>query len=261
MSVVLPNTVYVQSNGSTSTNPFIEVFETRPPTGYDTNYPIQKRWFDTVAEQEYLLVDFTSFNGLLQAVWVSTIFNADSKLTGDDGVVVLPTAGNINLQGLVVANGTHAKAVFTESPSASTEKIDVQVSTAIAATDITKVGLSAFNSAHFSVDASGFVSIINFSPFNYKALTFADSPYTVTATDEYISCDSSGGAITILFPNAPTQYRQWVVKDRTGSASTNAITLTTVGGIVTIDTLTSQTLAGNFDAVNLLFNGTSYEVY
>lgn len=79
-------------------------------------------------------------------------------LKGDDGVAVTPLAGNINLIGNVVANATHAKAVFVVSPVAHQERIDVQVTAGIVATDITKVGLAAFDSAIFTVDANGFVS-------------------------------------------------------------------------------------------------------
>jgi len=183
-------------------------------------------------------------------------------VTGDDSVVVVPSgAGNINLRGLVVGNSTFAKAVFVESPSANSEAIAVQVGAAIASTDITKVGLLAANSAQFTVDANGFFSITNFSPFNYTNVNFAASPYTVLATDYFLSVDSSGGAITIRLPNAPTQYRRFIIKDRTGNASTNNITYTTVGGAVLIDGATSKTITGNYGAVELLFNGTSYEVY
>lgn len=41
----------------------------RPPTANDVNYPIQKRWFDTSQNVEYLLIGFTSFNANLQAIW------------------------------------------------------------------------------------------------------------------------------------------------------------------------------------------------
>ena len=78
-------------------------------------------------------------------------------ITGDDTTAVSPVSGNINLNGLVVANATHAKAVFTESSGAGTEKIDVQLSAAIASTDVAKVGLSAFSNKGFTVDANGFV--------------------------------------------------------------------------------------------------------
>lgn len=85
-----------------------------------------------------------------------------STITGDDGITVSPDGSkNIDLDGNVVANSTHSKAVFTESPSSHKENIDVQVAAAIASTDITKVGLAAFNQADFSVDANGFVSFTN----------------------------------------------------------------------------------------------------
>lgn len=83
-----------------------------------------------------------------------------TSITGDDGVAVTPTAGNIGLQGLVVSNGTHAKAVYTESPVGSVEKIDVQVAATAASTNIAKVGLAAFSSAQFSVDGNGFVTFV-----------------------------------------------------------------------------------------------------
>lgn len=97
--------------------------------------------------------------------------------------------------------------------------------------------------------------------FNYVQITHASSPYTATATDFYISCDSTTGTITILLPNAPTQFRQFIIKDRTGAAAVSNISVTTVGGAVTIDGQTTLTLASNFASIQLLFNGTSYEVF
>lgn len=98
--------------------------------------------------------------------------------------------------------------------------------------------------------------------FNYTNVTFAMSPYTSVATDYYISCDSSGGAISILLPNAPTTlYKQYIIKDRTGHAAVNHISITTVGGAVTIDGQTTYTLAANYAAIQLLWNGLSYEIF
>lgn len=95
----------------------------------------------------------------------------------------------------------------------------------------------------------------------YVNVTTAMSPYTVTATDYYISCDSTLGPITILFPNAPTTYDQFIVKDRTGTADTNNITVTTVGGVVTIDGVTSYIFDEEYESIETLFNGTSYEIF
>jgi hypothetical protein len=111
---------------------------------------------------------FTSSDGSVvitgstnQIDFKSNVAIVTETITGDDGTVVAPTGGNINLLGLVVANATHAKAVFTESPSAHTEKIDIQVGAAIAATDVTKVGLVALDSGSFGVDANGFVTLLS----------------------------------------------------------------------------------------------------
>jgi hypothetical protein len=87
------------------------------------------------------------------------------------------------------------------------------------------------------------------------------SPYTVLSTDYYISVDSSGGAVTLRFPNAPTVNQTWTVKDRTGNASANNISVTTVGGAVTIDGATTYTIISNYGSINLINNATSYEVY
>lgn len=97
-------------------------------------------------------------NGYVNLKGSSTL-SAVQSLTGDNGLTVLPDSnGNINIHGLVVANSTNAKAVYVSS-SSNTEIIDVQVSAAIVSTDITKVGLSAFDSAAFDVDANGFVQL------------------------------------------------------------------------------------------------------
>jgi hypothetical protein len=84
--------------------------------------------------------------------------DAIESITGDDGVAVVPTTGNITLEGNVVANATHAKAVYVESPTAHIEKIDVQVAAAIASTNIANVGLASFDSGVFLTDANGFTT-------------------------------------------------------------------------------------------------------
>jgi hypothetical protein len=179
-------------------------------------------------------------------------------ITGNSGGALSPTAGNWNIFGASVAAGTTP---VTTVGSGSTLTVDVQTSQAIASTNATNIGLAAFNSAQFTVDANGFVTITNFTPFAYTQINHASSPYTVLATDYYISADPTAGTISILLPNAPTLYRRFVIKDRTGTASTNNISVTTVGGAVTIDGQTTYTLAGNYSAIELLWNGTTYEIY
>lgn len=85
--------------------------------------------------------------------------------------------------------------------------------------------------------------------------------YVVLADDYFISCDSTLGDVTVQLPDAPTQYDQFVVKDRTGTAATNNVNVTTVGGAVLIDGAATQTFVDNYESLELLFNGTSYESF
>ena len=104
-----------------------------------------------------------------------------------------------------------------------------------------------------TIDGSGGVNI--------TFLTTADSPYTVLSADYYLSCDVSGGALTIEFPDAPASGRTYIIKDSMGSAIAFNITLTTVGGVVLIDGSTTFVMNTAYESVSMVFNGTFYEVF
>jgi hypothetical protein len=95
--------------------------------------------------------------------------------------------------------------------------------------------------------------------WNYTAT--AVTPYTVAATDNYISADTTGGAFSVQLPNAPTTGRIFTVKDGKGDAGTNHLTVTTVGGAVNIDGATTYVISTNYGSAQFIFNGTSYEVF
>jgi len=69
---------------------------------------------------------------------------------------VTPLAGTLTFNGATVLAGTNP--VRTDGTGVHTMALEVQISQAIAATDVTKIGLSNFDSARFTVDANGFVS-------------------------------------------------------------------------------------------------------
>lgn len=87
------------------------------------------------------------------------------------------------------------------------------------------------------------------------------SPYTVLTDDVYLSVDSTGGPITIIFPNPALVGEPYIVKDRTGTSAVNNITITTVGGVATIDGVTSFIMDSAYQALSIVDNGTSYEIY
>lgn len=283
MASILPNEAYVISNGSSSSAPFIEIFLPRSPLPQDVNYPIQKRWYNTLTNEEFILIGFTSVNGFLQANWQNTVASlvftggtgttgfpvsasslgqlqltsnaqtiaitgtlnsinfdivglspAIEKITGDDGTVVLPNAGNVNLLGNVVANSTHAKAVFTHSSSANTENIDVQLSSAVASTNAAKVGLSAFNSSQFSVDANGFVSITSVTPIN----TFVNSSVLSGSAVSLVNVTAKN--VTSINLTAGT----WCISASVGLMITVPSTTNVTQAVCSVST-TSNTLSGN----------------
>lgn len=226
----------------------------------------------TVQVQKAQAIASTNATNVGLAAFINTQFAVDANgfvtlngsgvgetITGTTGGALSPSSGNWNILASSTAAGTTP---IQTSGSGSTLTIQVQKAQAIASTDATKVGLAAFNSADFTVDANGFVTAVSGTAITYTNVNHAASPYTVLAADEYISVDCSGGVVTLKFPNAPTALRNWIIKDRTGSSSTSNISITTVGGSVTIDGQTTYTIDSNYAAIQLLANATpTYEVY
>lgn len=94
---------------------------------------------------------------------------------------------------------------------------------------------------------------------SYVNVTFGMSPYVATATDYYISVDASGGPIIIKLPDAPTQNRQLIIKDRLGLAATNGITIESVSGITTVDGQVSYVFSDNYESLECLYHSGNYE--
>lgn len=86
-------------------------------------------------------------------VWASPAASTIT-LTGTTGGALGPS-NTFTLLGGTVAAGTVPVAI---AGAATTLTTNIQISQALAASDATKIGLSNFNSAQFSVDANGFVS-------------------------------------------------------------------------------------------------------
>jgi hypothetical protein len=122
--------------------------------------------------------------------------------------------------------------------------------------------LNIFGSPGVETSASG--STITISLTNvvtqYTNVT-GPTTYDVQPTDYFISCGTAGGPCTIRLPNSPTLYQTFIIKDRTGSALPNKVILTTVGGVVLIDNVTTYSFTDDFESTNVLFNGTSYETF
>jgi hypothetical protein len=217
------NNLYPIANATSSSSPFVDVFNTRDPTSNDVAYPIQKKWLNTLTGAFWELQNFVSANGIVTANWVkigSTL--AAESLTGNSGGTVFPdSSNNIN----IVGDGISVNVVGTPATHTLT------------------------------------INVTGFEP-DYTSVTHAMSPYTVLPTDTYLSVDCSAGPVTLNFPNVPNFKETWTVKDRTGNASINNISITTPGATVTFDGHTTYIITSNYGAVNLLANAIpTYEVF
>ncbi len=83
--------------------------------------------------------------------------------------------------------------------------------------------------------------------------------YSVLITDYIVGVTSTASARTISLPNTGVLTGQaFVVKDESGAAGTNNITIDVTGGVKTIDGGANVVINGNYDAYNVYYDGTNY---
>lgn len=172
-------------------------------------------------------------------------------ITSDDLKAKL---GSQTLHGLPIGEGNGGTLNWTANPGDGQLLIGVGGADPSLGTLTAGAGISISN-------GPGTITIANTggSALAYTAVN--TTPYVVLPGDQFMGVDCSGGIITIQLPNAPSTGRIFVIKDRTGSSATNNITITTVGGAVNIDGATTRTMKLNFEALSLLFDGSTYQVY
>lgn len=135
-------------------------------------------------------------------------------ITGTSGGALSPTAGNWNILTSTTSAGTTP---ITTPGAGSTLTITLQRSQAIAASDSTKVGLSNFDSNHFSVDGNGFVSLSSTGP-----------GLTITG--------QSGGALSPTASN-------WNIFGASTAAGTSPVVTSGSGSTMTVNVQKSQAIA------------------
>lgn len=136
-------------------------------SGNTVTYNIQKSQAIVAADATKVGVaafDASSFavdaDGFVTIIGSSSPFSRFLVQAGTSPVV--PSGGTITFNGAVVAAGTTP--VQTDGTGANTVALEVQTSQALAAADATKIGLANFDSASFTVDANGFVSLAGSGP-------------------------------------------------------------------------------------------------
>lgn len=159
-------------------------------------------------------------------------------ITGDIGGALSPIAGNWNIFSATVPSGVNP---IQTSGLANTLTINIQRSQALAAADSTKIGLSNFDSARFTVSALGFVS-----------LNGSGVGETITG--------QSGGALSPTAGN-------WNISGATAAAGTSPVVTSGAGSTLTVNVQTSQALAAadatkiglsNFDSSSFAVAATGF---
>ena len=121
------------------------------------------------------------------------------------------------------------------------------------------------NGANVSITGSGNNIIVSAETgsqaVHYTPVNHSMSPYVVQLSDYYLGVTTNGGAVTIQLPNDPATGTVYIVKDSAGDSEANAITVTTIGGVVNIDASTSLVIEIDYKAVQFIFNGSSWEAF
>ena len=190
---------------------------------------------------------------------------ATSYITNPATGTAVPAAGVLTFAG---TGGTTVSAAGSTVTINSTSPTYITNPATGTATPVAGV-LTFAGTGGTTVSTAGSTVTINSSSTTIQVIgvviiTFPNSPYTATATDAFISADTTGGPITVKLPNAPTTGRIFYIKDYANNDSINAITITTVGGVVTFEagggtSVLMNSALFNFLCLGFIFDGTHYE--
>ncbi|MGH3205923.1 MAG: hypothetical protein ACRDP5_28310 [Streptosporangiaceae bacterium] len=85
--------------------------------------------------------------------------------------------------------------------------------------------------------------------------------YGISSSQDYIvGVDTSGGAYTMTLPDVTYSGQTYIIKDETGHAATNHITVATSSG-QTIDGAASATISTNYGVLRVYSNGGNWSVW
>lgn len=174
-------------------------------------------------------VDANGFVQLNGGGIAATSFTVDANTAPGTNPVVPSAAGSVTIEAAAVA--AHSVPIETRSRAVNTFKVEVQEASAVAATDATKSGISHFNSANFTVDASGFVSASGSVATTYTGDSGA-SPAVPSAGNlnifglSGIQTSTSGSTVTIKGPPFLQVGASATSAKNTGEFVTAAVTRT-----------------------------------
>lgn len=161
-------------------------------------------------------------------------------LSGGAGI-----AKNLHVGGTGNFTGSLSALSTTESTSKDTGSI------------ITEGGVGIEKNLHVG-GTGNFTGALRSPVMNMTAITDADSPYTVLATDTHIAVDNNANPVTINLPTG-TNGRRIVIFDSAGGAGSGTITINRAS-TNTINGATSTTLTTAYQSVTLIFNAGNWTI-
>ena len=154
-------------------------------------------------------------------------------------------------------------------PSESTQYVRLRRATTFSSLRLVAAGERKDGSVSIPIDTSidGWSLDQNYNTLKLEGLSFAfnsitvdmaNTPYAVAVSDQFIEADSSVVPIVILLPDLLTVSRghKIIIKDSTGSASTNNITVTPVLG-TSIDGVSPYVISSDWTSITLVSSGTN----
>lgn len=94
------------------------------------------------------------------------------------------------------------------------------------------------------------------TPGNVPVTIVTTTPFTAALTDYFLGVNIAGPS-SIILPVSPLGT-VFIIKDISGNASTNTITITGLGTL--IDGAANATISANFGSIQLIFNGTQWSI-
>ena len=94
---------------------------------------------------------------------------------------------------------------------------------------------------------------------SYEVSGVKTAAYTPVAPGEVVRCDTSGGAFTVSLPATHISGDSYIIKDVAGTADTNNITVDPADAD-TIDGLSSYTIDGEREALQVISDGTNWMI-
>lgn len=203
-------------------------------------------------------------------------FNGVGSTETLSGTLVVANGGTgaTSLTGVLTGNGTSAITANTvtnhgiliggasNAVSSLGVATDGQIAIGSSGADPVLANITSTGGTILITNGAGSINLEAVSNTLYNYTDVTTTPYTVLTTDEYLSVDCSGGAITILLPDTPVTGKSFIIKDRTGSAAINNITVTTPGGTSFIDAAGSFVMNTAYEAIDVLGNpSNNYEVF